>query len=110
MKWSELIKDSAWVVDDFLTREECDQLRERATNMGILNQPSSGDKRHRNSTTVAFDDEDLSRKLYDRIKDYIPKEVFVDKNCTNLGLKASKEELYGRWTAHSLNTRWRIAC
>ena len=82
----------------------------QANDLDILKQTSSGDKRHRNSVTVAFDDEDLANKLHERIKDYIPQQVWVDKDCTNMGLRASKEQLYGRWTPHSINHRWRVAC
>lgn len=104
------MKDSAWVVEDLLTKEECEYLLQRAIELGILNQTSSGDKRHRNSTTVAFDEEELSSKLFERIKCYIPHEVVVDDECNNLGLLASKDQLYGRWTPFGLNHRWRIVC
>jgi len=110
MKWNELIKDSAWVVEDLLTKEECEYLLRRANDLDILSQQSPGDKKHRNSTTVAFDDEELSNKLFRRMKTLLPQEVRVDENCNNLGLQASKEQLYGRWTPVGINMRWRIAC
>lgn len=110
MKWNEIIYETAWMVEDLLTKNECDYLLQRAINLDIENKIASGDVRHRNSTTVAFDDPVMTEKVYDRIKKYIPQEVWVDKNCSNLGLKTSKETLYGKWTPYGLNCRWRIVC
>ena len=109
-QWNELIPGSAWVVGDLLTKEECKYLLQRASDLGIQEKIAAGDVRHRNSTTVAFDDVDLAETLYERIKDDIPQEVWVDEKCSNLGLKTSKEQLYGRWTPYGLNFRWRIVC
>ena len=110
MEWNELIKDGAWVVQDFLTKEECEYFLQRANDLNILEQKSAGDRRHRDSTTVAFHDEHMSKKVFQRVKTFIPQLVCVDENCNNLGLKASKEQLYGRWQPVGLNTLWRIAC
>mmetsp|Transcript_9616 Transcript_9616/g.17368 ORF Transcript_9616/g.17368 Transcript_9616/m.17368 type:complete len:273 (-) Transcript_9616:120-938(-) len=110
LKWSELIKDSAWVVKDLLSKEECEYLLQRAMDLDILNQKSAGDERHRNSTTVSSPEPELSRTLFKRIKSSIPQEVWVDEDCSNLGMKSSKEQLYGRWTPIGLNDIWRIAC
>jgi hypothetical protein len=110
MKCEEVIKDSAWVVEDLLTYEECQQFINNAVKAGIHNTTSKGDIRHRNSTTVGIDDVEMSQKIYDRIKDYIPQEVIVDKDCTNDGLCYNKEQIYGTWVPYGLNTRWRVAC
>lgn len=110
MKWSELIRDCAWAVEDLLTIDECDHLRQRAISLDIHNRKSAGDTRHRNSTTVAFDEHALSITLFERIKPFIPQEVWVDEGCSNPGLVISKEQLYGRWRPVGLNERWRIAC
>lgn len=96
MKWVEIIKESAWVVEDILTPEECQQFM--------------GDVRHRNSNTVFIDNQEMAQRIYERIKDFIPQEVTVDENCQNDGLRHSKEMLYGTWRPSGLNERWRVAC
>jgi hypothetical protein len=108
MKWIDLINDSAWVVEDMLTKEECGQLILKAEELRILDKQAAGDVRHRNATRVEIDDVGLAETLYDRIKKYIPQEVWVDEDCDNPGLKYSKEQLYGRWTPYGLNYRFRI--
>jgi len=79
-----------------------------ATDLDIQSKQAAGDIRHRDSTSVAFDDEDLAQRLFDRIKNHIPQEVWVKEDCTNLGLKYSKEHLYGKWTPYGVNYRWRV--
>lgn len=108
MKWSELIKDGVWVVEDLLTKEECEYFVQRATDLGIQNKTAVADVRHRNSTKVELDDAQMAENLYNRIKSYIPQEVWVHDDCENLGLRYSKEQLYGRWTPYALNYRFRI--
>jgi len=108
MKWRELIKDSAWVVEGILTEEECKQLKLKSEKLGILDKQAAGDVRHRNSTKVEIDDVELAQTLYERIKEKIPQEVWVDEDCDNLGLMYSKEQLYGKWTPYGLNYRFRI--
>ena len=56
MKWKELIPESAWVVDDLLTKEECEYFIQQAKDLGIQDMVSAGDVRHRNSTTVSLDE------------------------------------------------------
>jgi hypothetical protein len=108
MKWNEKIQDSAWVVEDLLTKEECDYMLKRAVDLDIESKIAPGDIRHRNSTTVAFDDKDMAEKVFERINDHLPQKVVVDENCSNLGLKTSKAQLYGRWRPYALNIRWRV--
>jgi len=69
-------------------------------------------KRHHNSTTVSFDDKELAHRIFRRIKMHIPQEVWwVDRDCSNLGLKTSKEQWYGKWTHYGVNCRcWRVVC
>lgn len=110
MKWKELIKNTAWVVEDVLTIEECQHFIRKAEEAGIHEQFAAGDTRHRNSTSVAVDDAELAQLIFERIKEHVPQEVWVDKNCDNVGLKHSKEVLYGKWTPYALNSRWRVAC
>lgn len=111
MKWNELISDSAWVVEDLLTKDECDNFISRANDLGISSQVAAGDIRHRNSTTVALDDGELARIVFDRIKDHIPQELTIDKDCTstNPGI-SDNEDLHGTWRPYGLNHRWRIVC
>lgn len=108
MKWTEIIRDSAWVVDNIISKSECEYFIQKAMDLGIQTKQSAGDIRHRNSTTVVIDDKKMAEKVYDRIKNYIPQEVFVDEDCSNLGLQHSKKDLYGRWTPYGLNCRWRV--
>mmetsp|Transcript_9484 Transcript_9484/g.13947 ORF Transcript_9484/g.13947 Transcript_9484/m.13947 type:complete len:274 (-) Transcript_9484:232-1053(-) len=110
MKWKDIIKDRAWVVEDILTSSECQDLTQRAIELGIETTQSTGDIRHRNSTTVSLDDEGLAKKIFERIREHIPQEVWVGKDCSHHGLKHSKEGLYGNWTPYALNSRWRIVC
>lgn len=110
MKWHELIEDSAWVAEDLLTLDECQYFISKAKDLGIATATAAGDQRHRNSTTVSMDDDELAQRIYERIRQYIPQEITVDENCTNLGLSHSKNHLLGTWTPHSLNSRWRIVC
>ncbi len=109
-QWQEIIKDSAWVVEDLLTFEECQQFINRAKELGILEaeSKSGGDIRNRDANRVELDDVDMAQKLFERIKDKIPKEVYVDESCGNQGLSYSKGELYGKWVPYGINTRWRI--
>lgn len=110
MKWNEIIKDSAWVVHDLLTNEECEYMLKRAVDLGIESQIPSGDTRHRNLTTVAFDDANLADILFERIRAHIPQEVIVDAICSNMGIQSSNGQLCGRLKPYSLNMRWRVAC
>jgi len=110
MKWNELIEQNAWVVDDLLTPEECTHLLHEANALHITDQKAAGDIRHRNSTSVCIDDESLAQRIFDRIEKFLPQEVIVDGDCDHLGLKHSKEVLYGRWTPYALNSRWRVVC
>jgi len=110
MKWNELIQGSAWMVDDLLTPEECTHFMSEANAANITDKQASGDVRHRNSMTVSIDDESLARRVFNRIEEFLPQEVVVDADCDNLGLKESKEDLYGKWTPYALNSRWRVAC
>lgn len=110
MKWTELIEDTAWVVEDLLTGDECLHFLDKAEQAGIHENRASGDERHRNSVTVPVDDEEMAVKVFERIKDHLPQEVIVDETCENLGLKHSRKDLYGRWKPYALNTRWRVAC
>jgi len=107
---TEIIKESAWVVEDILTPEECQQFMNDAIEKGINTKKSVGDVRHRNSNTVFIDNQEMAQRIYERIKDFIPQEVTVDENCQNDGLRHSKEVLYGTWRPSGLNERWRVAC
>jgi len=135
-QWQEIIKDSAWVVEDLLTPEECEQFMDKAKALGIMDsisfgtstcstddmmeqasskvsassnsKSSSADKRHRDSIRVEIDDAEMANKLFDRIKDHIPQQVWVDEDCDNDGLKYSKSELHGRWVPVEINSRWRV--
>jgi len=109
MKWEELIKATAWVVDDLLTPEECTYFLKAAEAAGIDEGKVEGDVRNRNSVTVSIENYSLAELVFERIKYYLPQEVWVDKDCDNLGLRCSKELLYGKWKPYALNSRWRIA-
>ena len=106
MKWSEIIQDTAWVVEDLLTAAECQQFLERAANMEQM----TTDTRHRDCMTMAVDDAEMAQRVWDRIKDHIPQEVTVTEDCTNPGLKDSKADILGTWRPYGLNYRWRIVC
>jgi len=108
MKCNELIKDNAWVLDDFLTPEECEDFIQRAKQLNIQDTVSTGDKRHRNSNSAIFNDEEMATKLFERIKDYLPQEVVVTNDCDILGLQYHKEELIGRWKPCGLGIRWHV--
>ena len=66
-----------------------------------------GDIRHRDPQAVAFDDEEFTETLFDRMELFVPQEVIMDKDRSNLGLKSSIEQLYGRWKPYRLNSHWR---
>ena len=108
-KWNELIKDTAWVVEDLLTPEECNYFLDKAIAEGIEEKKVTGDTRNRRSKTLSIENETLAQTIFDRIKGDLPQEIVVDKDCDNLGLKASKEVLYGKWKPYKLNSRWRVA-
>lgn len=110
MEWNELIRDTAWVVEDILNQEECQHFLQRAREEGIDTMIAAGDVRHRNSRTVSVDDEEMAQRIFDRILPHLPKEVRVDENCDNLGLLHSKKDLYGVWKPYKLNSRWRVVC
>jgi len=111
MKWNELIPESAWEVQNLLTREECEYFMERAKSLGILDKRAAGDVRHRNSTTVELDDKEMAARIFERIKDHIPQEIVIDEHYQNLGLiTKNNDTLYGRWKAYALNFRWRLVC
>ena len=93
MKWNELIKDEAWVVEELLLPSEAKYFMERAIELGILNKKSAGDTRHRDSLTVAFKDTKMAQVLFERIKTFLPQEVVVDEKCDRLGLSYNKNEL-----------------
>jgi hypothetical protein len=110
MKWKELIKESAWVVQDLLTKEECEHFVQRAESLGIHDKTAGGDVRHRNSTTVAMDDKDMADRIFERIKNHIPREILIDEHYQNPGLIHNKDLLHGKWKPYALNFRWRIVC
>lgn len=110
MKWKELIKEEAWVVEDLLHPSEAKYFMEKSIELGILEKKSSGDQRHRDSLTITFKDTQMAKVIYDRIKMHIPQEVVVDKDCDKLGLSCSKDELIGTWSPYGLNDLWRVIC
>ena len=110
LNFQEIIKDTAWVVDNLLSKEECNAFIQHAITQGISTKKAAGDVRHRDSTTIAMDDSEMANVVFDRIKSYLPQEVVVDKDCTNLGLEQNKSDLYGTWKPYGLNSRWRIVC
>lgn len=110
MKWNELIPRSAWVVQDLLTKEECEYFLKQAENLGIHDQPAAGDVRHRNSTTVSLDDKAMADRIFERIKDYIPKEITIDEHFQNPGLIVRNDQIHGSWKPYALNFRWRLVC
>ena len=110
MKWTELIQDTAWVVDELLTLEECQHFLDAARAQGIDEQRAAGDGRHRDSTTVDVRDAVLAEKIWWRIKDHLPQKVVVDEHCQNLGLKHSQRDILGTWRPYGLNCLWRVAC
>ena len=112
MKWKELIKHNAWIVEDVLNKDECDHFLEKANDLGILNQVSKGDIRHRNSMTVTFDDEEMARIVFDRIKKHLPQELIIGKEECKYKYPGicDSDEVYGTWKPYGLNHRWRIAC
>lgn len=110
LNWKEIIKDGAWVVENLLLEDECQEFLDLATEAGIMSKKAAGDVRHRNSTTVAIDQHELAERVFERIKDYLPQEVVVDENCEAVGLEQNKSDLYGTWKPYGLNYRWRIVC
>jgi hypothetical protein len=62
----------------------------------IEDSKSTGDVRHRNSNTVALDDTEMAKRVFDRIKEVIPEEVWDDEECDNDGLSYNKTEIYGK--------------
>mmetsp|Transcript_303 Transcript_303/g.495 ORF Transcript_303/g.495 Transcript_303/m.495 type:complete len:274 (-) Transcript_303:50-871(-) len=110
VKCTELIQDTAWVLEEVLTEEECKYFMKKAEDSGIHRKESAGDIRHRDSTTVAIDDLDMAKCVYKRIKEFLPQEVCIDENTSNVGLSQHKEDTYGKWRPYGLNTKWRIAC
>lgn len=110
MKWQEIIQDSAWVVEDLLTYEECQQCINMAVEAGIQTSKSNGDTRHRDSIHVVLDLSEIAERVFDRIKGYIPQEVLIDEDCDIAGIQYSKGELYGKWVPCGLNTNIKIGC
>mmetsp|Transcript_18155 Transcript_18155/g.28067 ORF Transcript_18155/g.28067 Transcript_18155/m.28067 type:complete len:274 (-) Transcript_18155:37-858(-) len=110
VKCNDLIKDTAWVLDEVLTKEECRYFIKKAEDDGIHKKQSAGDTRHRDSTTIAIDEPDMAKRVYERIERFLPQEVVIDENTNNIGLSQHKEDSYGRWKPYKLNARWRIVC
>lgn len=110
MKWDEIIPDSAWVVENLLTPDECERFLSAAERAGIAESPSSGDSRYRDSVSVSVDDEEMADRVFERIRQHLPQEVRVDERCRNDGLRHSGKDLYGTWTPCGLNRTWRVAC
>jgi len=110
MKWHEIIKDTAWVVDDLLTPEESQRFIDKAIEAGIEGSYTTLDARHRNATRVELDDVEMAERIFERIKDHIPQRVVIHEACENLGLSYNKSELLGTWVPYELNSRWRIVC
>lgn len=73
----ELLKDLIFVIDDFITPDECLQFIARSEELGYDDAPittRSGPlirKDIRNNTRVMFDDPDLAASLFDRAKPYL---------------------------------------
>ena len=95
-----------------MNKDECDHFLEKANDLGILNQVSKGDIRHRNSTTVTFDDEEMARIVFDRINKHLPQELIIGKEECKYKYPGicDSDEVYGTWKPYGLNHRWRIAC
>ena len=81
-----------FVLDNFLTSEECKLLIERSEGIGYeesLIQTSGGqimNKDVRDNERVIFDDEELSKSLFERVKEYLPKELDETAEWELLGL------------------------
>ncbi len=110
LNFQEIIIDTAWVVDNLLSKEECNEFMEHAITAGIENKKAAGDVRHRDSTTIAIDNSEMAEVVFDRIQPYLPQEVIVDEDCKNLGLEQNKSDIYGTWKPYGLNSKWRIVC
>ncbi|CAJ1936489.1 unnamed protein product [Cylindrotheca closterium] len=110
MRWNELIPESAWVVQDLLTKDECEHFVLRAKSLGIQDKTATGDVRHRNSTTVCLDDKEMADRIFDRIRNQIPQEIVIDEHYQNPGLVTKNNQLYGKWKPCGLNFRWRLVC
>ena len=104
MKWKELIKHNAWIEEDLLNKDECDHFLEKANDLGILNQVSKGDIRHRNSMTVTFDDEEMARIVFDLIRKHLHQELIIDKEEFEQKYPGicDRDEVYGTWKPYGL--------
>eukprot|EP00568_Trieres_chinensis_P005294 CAMPEP_0183308522 /NCGR_PEP_ID=MMETSP0160_2-20130417/22308_1 /TAXON_ID=2839 ORGANISM="Odontella Sinensis, Strain Grunow 1884" /NCGR_SAMPLE_ID=MMETSP0160_2 /ASSEMBLY_ACC=CAM_ASM_000250 /LENGTH=190 /DNA_ID=CAMNT_0025472377 /DNA_START=38 /DNA_END=610 /DNA_ORIENTATION=+ len=101
-RWDEFLP-GAWCVEGLLTRDECDALIEQARGAGVESMKFSGDIRHRQRVTVRLDVSELTRVLWERIRERIPQEIIIDETTENSRF-LSVQECMGRWVPSGLHT------
>jgi len=109
MRITELIPESAWVVDQLLSAEECESIMDRAMEAGIVSSRAAGDIRYRNAAAIHFFDPELARQLYERIRCHLPEQIVVDENTSNDGLRHSKDNFLGTWRPCGVNERFLVS-
>ena len=75
--------DGAFVIEDFLTHDECDSLIAKAHEMGfdeskvMTHTGEAMIKKIRNNERVIMDDSELADKLFNRAKDFLPQKFYA---------------------------------
>jgi 2OG-Fe(II) oxygenase superfamily len=106
MKVKEIIDNKCWTIQEFLSREECQQLIEHGKSEGIEDKQASGDVRHRNNCRILMEDSDLASLMWDRVRDVVPKEFVIGDSSTpppDGFQNDSVADMEGHWRASGVN-------
>jgi hypothetical protein len=109
--WNEFLP-GAWLVENMLTRKECERLVGLARERGIESMDFSGDTRHRQRATCRIEEPGISDLIWERVKHKIPQEIVIGEQTDIPGLlntPDSQQEFYGRWTPSGVHPRINIA-
>lgn len=107
----------AWVIEPLLLENECQDIIDLATKAGVHNSTAAGDKRHRNCCSHYFKDQQLSQRIWERLRecDGLPTArtgiEFKPEHQTKppIGFRCDNiPEMLGQWTASGVNPQFTL--
>uniref|UniRef100_A0A7S4W0D2 Fe2OG dioxygenase domain-containing protein n=1 Tax=Ditylum brightwellii TaxID=49249 RepID=A0A7S4W0D2_9STRA len=107
------INESIWTVDDLLTREECDKLKNTAEKEGMddIGSASTFSRSvYRDCLRAELDDKSLADAVWKRLRDKVPQKVWVGNDHAEIPGVKNDEEMHGCWEPCGINHHWRVCC
>mmetsp|Transcript_19580 Transcript_19580/g.26880 ORF Transcript_19580/g.26880 Transcript_19580/m.26880 type:complete len:276 (-) Transcript_19580:56-883(-) len=107
------ISESIWIVEDLLTAEECNKLRNAAETEGMVdigNNSTFSRSVYRDCLRAEVDDEPLAQAVWERLRSKVPQEVWVGNGHAEILGVTNDEALFGCWKPCGINHHWRVCC